>query len=223
MSIKINNLRFSYKPDFCLDIHTTLPAKSWIIIVGNSGAGKTTLLKLLAGILTPDSGEIEYPEGDSTAGFVFQNPDDQIVQLTIEKELAFNLENKGMALAEMEKKINVFLQEYQFAGKEKVSPSKLSGGEKQRLALAATLISSPKLLIFDEPSSFLDYKQKDKLYTKIEQLKKEGKSIIWTSHELDEFMMADWIVELEGGKIKYSGEKEEYLTRFHCNREIGHD
>lgn len=211
MNIKLNNLKYSIKSGFSLSVNLEIPANSWIVITGETGSGKTTLLKLLAGIIAPDSGEIYFGIVNPEIGFIFQNPDDQLIQLSIEKELVFNLENQAMPINKIRKRLDMFLEKYGFNKIRKKSPNNLSDGEKQRLALAATLISEPDILIFDEPTSFLDYKQRELLYQQIDYLKQSGKTIIWTSHDIDEYLLADYILELKNGQVSYLGSKQEFI------------
>ncbi len=213
MSILFKNVNYSYKSRFTLDVNIQIPNNSWTVIVGKSGAGKSTLLKLLIGIIKPNFGEVIFDSKKSGMGFIFQNPDDQIIQVSLEKELAFNLENQAVDVDIIRDKVQNTLKEYDFDNRGEESPNNLSGGEKQRLALAATLISNPNILIFDEPSSFLDYEQKEKLYRRIEKLKQDGKTIIWTSHELDEILLADHVIELDNGHVIYEGDRDNYLHK----------
>ena len=211
MNIHINKIKYSYDNDFAMEIDVKIPQNKWTIIVGKNGSGKSTLLKLMTGVLTPEFGEINIDH--SKIGYIFQNPDDQIIQLSIEKELAFNLENRGVPIREIELKIQESLIEYDFVGREKQSPNELSGGERQRLALAGTLISDPEILIFDEPTGFMDFLQKEKLYKRIEKLKESGKTVIWVTHELDELFLADNVLELDDGKISFFGNQHDYLQK----------
>jgi len=218
MNILLDKIKYSYKKEFSLEIDLEIPKHKWTMIVGENGSGKSTLLKLLTGVMKPDSGEINIDS--SKIGYIFQNPDDQIIQLTIEKELAFNLENIGMCKSDMEQKIDYYLEEYNFQSQRNYSPNQLSGGEKQRLALAATLISDPEILVFDEPTGFLDFKQKEKLYQRVMDFKNKSKTIIWVTHELDELFFADKIIELEKGNVSFQGSKIEYLHKLSNNHII---
>ncbi len=212
--IRLNNVTYRYGPTFNLQLDLAIPFHSVTVVTGDNGAGKTTLLNLLTGVLAPQSGSINFSPKQPDIGYIFQNPDDQIIQVTVEKELAFNLENKGFPVDNIAEKVMHSLQEYKFIGRESQSPTTLSGGERQRLALASTLISDPDLLILDEPTSYLDYKQREKLYIKIQQLINKGNTIIWVTHEIDEMVMADQIVELKAGQVNFYGPPEAYLNRF---------
>ncbi|MDO9548046.1 MAG: ABC transporter ATP-binding protein [Candidatus Marinimicrobia bacterium] len=218
MRIRISDLDFHYKKSSQLfkDINLEIPLNSLVIVTGNSGSGKTTLLKLIAGLLEPVTGRIGFElngkrREDIHFGYLFQNPDDQIVHFNIERELAFNLENRGVPSAEMRIRVEDALREYDLAERRDDSPNYLSGGEKQRLALAGMMISNPDILILDEPCSFLDINAQIQLYRRISELRKQNVSIIWISQEIHEIRMADYVIELEQGEVIWQGKSADYL------------
>ena len=218
MRIRISDLDFQYKKSAPLfnNVNLEIPLNSLVIVTGNSGSGKTTLLKLIAGLLEPVSGDISFElkekiRADIHFGYLFQNPDDQIVHFNIERELAFNLENRGVPSAEMRVRVEDALQEYDLADRRDDSPNNLSGGEKQRLALAGMMISHPDILILDEPCSFLDINAQIQLYRRISELRKQNVSIIWISQEIHEIRMADYIIELDQGTVTWNGKSADYL------------
>jgi len=218
LRLEICNLNFHYKnsqPLFQnLNIH--IPPCERLIITGISGSGKTTLLKLISGLLVPDSGGInfEIDEKDSRAihfAYLFQNPDNQFVHFNLERELAFNLENRSVSSSEMHSRVAESLCEYNLETRRSDSPNSLSGGEKQRLALAGMMISNPEVLLLDEPCSFLDIYAQLQLYGKIDRLIASGVSVIWISQEPSEIEMADYIIELESGRLVFGGNRSEYF------------
>ncbi len=215
MSIILKGISFNYgnKKNFS-NLDLEIPDLRCVVITGKCGSGKTTLAKLIAGILELKSGEIMFHskyKGRPKIGYIFQNPDDQFIQLSIEKEIAFNLENDGIEMVEMEKIVTDQLKKYGFSNRRKDSPNSLSGGEKQKLALAGMLVSNPEILIMDEPTSFLDIVDRVEFYENIRKLQKEGLSIIWISHEEDEIYLSDYVIELENFQVKFSGERDEYI------------
>ncbi|MBN2601128.1 MAG: ABC transporter ATP-binding protein [Candidatus Marinimicrobia bacterium] len=218
MRIRISDLDFQYTKSAPLFSHVSLeiPLNSLVIVTGNSGSGKTTLLKLIAGLLEPVNGQISFDingknSNDIHFGYLFQNPDDQIVHFNIERELAFNLENRGIPSAEMRIRVEDTLREYNLTDRRNDSPNNLSGGEKQRLALAGMMISCPDILILDEPCSFLDIYAQIQLYRRISELRKQDVSVIWISQEIHEIRMADYVFELDRGAVTWNGKSGDYL------------
>jgi len=142
----------------------------FVAVIGPNGSGKSTLALCLSGLLQPTSGEIFIDNSpievpllgiDSRAihtivGIVFQNPDDQIIASSVEREIAFALENRGIPREEMKCRVNDIINRFSLDNMRERQPDCLSGGQKQKLAIASVLVSNPKFLILDEPTSFLD-------------------------------------------------------------------
>lgn len=171
--IEVTNLHFSYKDEAGSPLPAirgmsfSIPEGSYIAIIGPNGSGKSTLARLLAGILFATSGELKIgglnPKSPqqrerlrTLVGLIFQNPDNQLVSVTVEREVAFGLENLGLPPEEIKEGIDWALGEFNLERYRFHSPNKLSGGEKQRLAIASVMTMQPAYLILDEPTSFLD-------------------------------------------------------------------
>jgi len=226
MRIEIANLTFQYRdnPPLFQDVNLSIPLQKWVAITGNSGSGKTSLAKLISGLIKPESGRIvfqrneiprnEIPNTRVHFGYLFQNPDDQFVHFNIEREVAFNLENRNVDPAIMKEKVKLSLMEIGLFGRKSDSPNNLSGGEKQRLALAGMMINQPDVLILDEPCSFLDIFTQIQLYQKIEELKKKKISILWITQEDNEIKMADYVIHLNEGRVIFTGSSEDYIKHF---------
>jgi energy-coupling factor transporter ATP-binding protein EcfA2 len=214
-------LDFQYKirQKLFRNINLSIPLQHQVVITGDSGSGKTSLVKLISGLLQPDKGQIVFEINGAAQrnihfGYLFQNPDDQLIHFNIERELAFNLENRGLNFGEMQVNVTEALEEIDLIDRKSDLPNRLSGGEKQRLALAGMMITQPDILILDEPCSFLDIFTQIRLYEKIEMLGKQGVSVIWISQEIHEIRMADYVIALDRGQVIYRGNSSEYLKIF---------
>lgn len=159
-----------------------------VSVIGNNGSGKTTLALLINGILRAHSGTVRIagldPGNDydsaklkQKVGLVFQNPDNQLVSTTVEREIAFSLENMNVACSEMRDKVERMLGFFGLAPYRTRLTSDLSGGEKQRLALASVMVTEPEIIIFDEPESYLDESGKQLLNDAIDLLLKEKEDL----------------------------------------------
>ncbi len=159
-----------------------------IALVGGNGSGKTTLTLLLNGLLKPSTGTVrvgglspslekEAAELKHRVGIVFQNPDNQLVSTTVEREIAFSLENRNLSRAEMNGRVNQALEQFHLGDMRDRLTSELSGGEKQKLALAAVMAARPEVLILDEPDSYLDEAGKQLLELAIKTLTTENEEL----------------------------------------------
>jgi energy-coupling factor transport system ATP-binding protein len=221
LNIELFDLTFQYKNNQPIFEHLNLsiPLQRWVVITGSSGSGKTTLVKLIAGLLKPNQGRIIFPgneinRADFHFGYLFQNPDDQLVHFNIERELAFNLENRGTEPRMMRIKVENVLREIELFERRAESPNNLSGGEKQQLALAGMMISQPQILILDEPCSFLDIFAQMDLQAKIKKLRQGQLTILWISQEDHEIRLADYVICLKQGQVIFTGEVQDYFKRF---------
>jgi energy-coupling factor transport system ATP-binding protein len=208
MKLRLDGIDFSYhgnQPVF-KNLNLTIPLNCWTVLTGDCGTGKTTLAKLIAGLLKPDKGSIRFENDNGLnnsleVGYIFQNPDDQFVHFNIEREVAFNLENRGASPAIVRKAVQLALESVNLWPRRENSPHELSGGEKQKLAIADWLVSKPQDLIFDEPTAFLDLPTRFELYENIRRLIVAGLSVIWISQEDYEIAFADYIIELLPGYL----------------------
>jgi len=211
--IRFKNVNFSYGEKVVLeDIDLEIRKGEFIGVIGSNGSGKTTLLKLMNGLLLPTSGEVEV-DGKKTsiqeqnweikklAGYVFQNPENQIVGVTVEEDLVFGMENIGLSPSEMRKRIKEVLKFVGLEGYEERSVSSLSGGQKQRLAIASVLAIGPKYFLLDEPTSMLDPNGRREVLEVLERLRHSGKTIVMVSHDLEELMECDRFLFIHERKI----------------------
>lgn len=206
------------------------------ILLGRNGAGKTTLMLTLNGLLKPRRGEVvidgrrvEYDRRSlrwlrRRVGYVFQNPDDQIVAPTVFQDVAFGLKNLGFDDDEIKRRVGEILRELELQGYEGRLCSTLSGGEKRRVALAGILVMEPKYLLLDEPSAGLDGVGFKSLVSLIQRLKARGKTLLISTHDLELAMaVGDSFAVMNGGRIVHEGEinaeiAEKYGLRLGCFR-----
>lgn len=227
--VNIANLSFSY-PDTDEKVLDNLSLGvedgEFVVICGPSGCGKTTLLRLMKKELSPvgnQLGDITYrgkPLDNwdeqllaEEIGFVFQDPDNQIVMDDVMQEMVFGMENIGLSHVEMRKRVAEMVH---FFGMEDLMEKKsttLSGGQKQTLNLLSVLLLKPKILLLDEPTSQLDPVAAKNLLMMLERLNNEmGMTIILVEHRLEElFAPADRIVMMDGGKIAHEGAGREVI------------
>ena len=217
--IEMKNLCYSYSKDEGLavnDISLCIEDGSWVSILGHNGSGKSTLAKLLIGLLQPTSGQIIIDDvilTEETAsdirkkiGIVFQNPDNQFVGVTVKHDIAFGLENRCVERHEMLEKITLCAEKVGLKSYLDREPYKLSGGEKQRVAIAGILAIDPNYIIFDEATSMLDPDGVNEVVKLIEELKTTtNKTIITITHDLSLARKSDKIFVFKNGKITASG------------------
>lgn len=218
--IEIKGLKFSYRKSFFAinGIDLTINRGEYVCILGHNGSGKSTLAKLIIGLLQPSSGEI-YIDGDlltssnidfirKKIGIVFQNPDNQFVGVTVRDDIAFGLENHQFPREEMIKRIDHYSKLVSMENFLNHNPENLSGGEKQRVAIAGVLAMDPEVIIFDEATSMLDPKGVSEVNEVIKKLK-NNKTIITITHNLMEGIYADRIIVMNEGKIILDGTPQE--------------
>ncbi len=205
----------------------------YVSIIGPNGSGKTTLAQLLNGLLIPCSGEVRIdglnPEDKKDlrlirqkVGMVFQNPDNQIITTSVEREIAFGLENLNLPYDEIREGVEWALSAFHLWEYKNSPPHKLSGGEKQRVAIAAVLAMRPKYLILDEPTSLLDPEGREMLNLLIRKLANEGKiTILDITQFPEEALLAQRILVLDKGKVVQDGSPEEVFNETGKLKEIG--
>ncbi len=193
-------------------------------ILGGNGSGKSTFAKHLNALLQPDAGTVRINGMDasdpelvydirSTAGMVFQNPDDQLVATLVEDDVAFGPENLGVPSAQIAQRVREALKGVGLVGFERHETHALSGGQKQRVALAGVLAMEPRVLILDEASSMLDPRGRKGLMKACRALHDRGMTIVMITHFMEEAAEADRIAVFQAGRVAMLGTPEEILTR----------
>lgn len=224
--IDSTNLGFTYDGQtFALrDVNVHVNAGEFVCILGGNGSGKSTFAKHINALLAPDEGSMTVDGSDtrdqqalylirSTAGMVFQNPDDQLVASLVEDDVAFGPENLGVEPAEIASRVARSLAEVGLMGFEKHETHALSGGQKQRVAIAGVLAMEPKILILDEASSMLDPRGRKGLLRVCRELHEAGLTIVMITHFMEEAAEADRVIVLEEGRVALEGTPDEVLVR----------
>lgn len=197
-----------------------------IAVLGRNGSGKSTLAKLINGLELPDKGKVEF-DGLSAAeeeniwdirrrcGMIFQNPDNQIVGTTLEEDVAFGPENLGLPSEEIQARVDLALSQVGLLEDRTKAPSQLSGGQKQKLAIAGVLAMQPECMILDEATAMLDPVSSQDLLKLIEQLRQQDKplTVVEITHDMDEAMRCDYIYLVDQGKVVAQGSPREIFTR----------
>ncbi|HDR91354.1 MAG TPA: ABC transporter ATP-binding protein, partial [candidate division Zixibacteria bacterium] len=188
----------------------------YISVIGPNGSGKTTLALIIAGVIRPESGVIEYDGRNYSSGenldflrrdvgFLFQDPEDGILTTSVEREIAFGPENHGVPSEEIKLKIHDLAEEFNLREILNKPLDELSGGELERTAFAGAISSNPKILILDEPESYLDFEGKVRLYSEIDRQRRKGTSIIHITQCLRASARADRVISL--GKMECESRK----------------
>ncbi len=230
--IETKNLTYTYpggtKPSIS-DVSIKVEKGEFVLITGPSGCGKTTLCRCFNGLIPHFyqgelKGEITVAEMDPTkhqthemaksVGLVFQNPENQLFALSIEKDVAFGLENLGIPREEIRERVDWALKQTGIYDLRERSPHEVSGGQQQRVAIAAVLAMQPEIIVLDEPTSFLDPLSAEKIFEVIRELnKKLGITVVLVEHRLDlTAKYADHIIIMDEGKVCFDGNPREILN-----------
>lgn len=207
----------------------------FLVILGHNGSGKSTMAKHMNALLIPTEGTIYVAGLDtkdennvwdvrSSAGMVFQNPDNQLVATIVEEDVAFGPENLGVPPEEIKKRVKECLEKVGMYEYREHAPHLLSGGQKQRIAIAGILAMMPKCIIFDEPTAMLDPSgRKEVLNTMKDVNKNLGITIILITHYMDEAAQADRVIVMDEGKVKLTGTPREVFSEVKKMKDIGLD
>jgi len=224
--IEVKKLWHAYPEGFVAvkDINLKVCPGEFVAIMGRNASGKTTLVKHFNGLLKPTRGDVTVgginakeatvAELCRKVGYVFQNPNDHLFCDTVEEELAFTLNNLGVKGGEAEPLINQTLERFGLTQYRYQYPRFLSGGEKQRVALASILVAQPQIIILDEPTRGMEYRLKAELMKFLDEYRREYRAVILVTQDVEmvaEF--SDRVVLLSEGKIVVDGPKREVLSQ----------
>ena len=246
MSVIVKNLTYIYDEGMPFaskaidDISFEIKDNDFVGLIGHTGSGKSTLIQHLNGLLKPSSGEIivngfnitdkdlNLTEIRKRGGIVFQYPEYQLFEETVEKDIAFGPGNLGLDEEEISKRVRKSMEavglDYE-TYKDK-SPFDLSGGQKRRVAIAGVIAMNPEVLILDEPTAGLDPGGRDEIFNLIKKLHRDNNiTIILSSHSMDDMAkLAQTIIVMNHGKIEFMGTPREVFTSHAARlREIGLD
>ena len=218
--IEVKNLTYTYleKTPFektaLKNISLSVDEGNFLAVAGHTGSGKSTLIQIIAGLIEPKIGTVEIdgsPVKEKSArrkiGIVFQYPEHQLFEETVEKDIAFGPMNFGLSESEVAARVDEALKLVGLGVEVKTkSPFELSGGQRRRVAIAGILALKPKYLILDEPTAGLDPRAKKNLLSEVKNLHKLGVTIILVTHSMEDIAsLAERVIVLAGGEILFDG------------------
>jgi energy-coupling factor transport system ATP-binding protein len=223
--LEVAHLSFEYDRRRVLeDICVSIRPGEFIAIIGQNGSGKTTLAKHLAGLLQPSAGsvrlrgvevrEIPPPRMAAEVGFVFQDPDVQLFSASVADEVAFGARNLGIPSDEVARRTRTTLDAVGLAGREAVDPFVLDKGDRQRLAVASVLSMSPSVLVLDEPTTGLDYREQRAMLDLLRTLNAGGMTVIIITHS--PWVVAEYAsrgILMQAGRVLWDGSLRELFGR----------
>lgn len=219
--LEFRNVSFSYNSTANVkDLNVVIEKGDFIAITGSNGAGKSTFSKLCNGLLKPSSGDVlvlgkntkkeKVSDLAKHIGFLFQNPDRQICCNTVEEEIAFSLKNNGVSSEEIKERVESAVMEFGFDPK--MEPFNMSRGQRQRLCLACLIALKPEILILDEPTTGLDYRECMEMMERIRQMNNEGTTVLMVCHDMEVVLdFAKKIIVMNRGEILGQGDVKSIL------------
>jgi biotin transport system ATP-binding protein len=210
--ITATDLRHRYGEAVAIDgVSLDVADGEFLVLAGANGSGKTTLVRTFNGLLDPDEGTVAVngtPVGDdlvaarSAVGMVFQDPRDQFVAPTVRTDVAFGPENLGLGHDEIARRVDDALDAVNMVGRGDERIDALSGGERERVAIAGALAMDPDHLVLDEPFTGLDWPARKSVLDRLDDLRSAGTSVIVVTHDLRDLLIrADRVVALSNGRV----------------------
>lgn len=234
--IEVKDLTYRYndedKSPALNNVSLEIKRGSWTAIVGHNGSGKSTLARSIDGLMEFKQGEINVDgivlsdrtvwEVRNRIGMIFQNPDNQFVGATVEDDVAFGLENKGVDHDQMHSIVNTVLERVGMSDFKARQPDQLSGGQKQRVAIAGVLAINPKVIILDEATSMLDPEGRQDILQLVRDIKENSDvTVISITHDIDEAMLADDVIVLNNGIFLRQGKPTEVFKDNNLIKQTG--
>ena len=235
--IKTDELTFSYdnKKNILKNINLNIFEGEFVAVLGHNGSGKSTFARHLNAILLPSGGKV-YIDGidienedklleiRQRVGMVFQNPDNQIVASVVEEDVAFALENLGVAPEEIRQRVDEALENVNMLKYKNHAPHQLSGGQKQRVAIAGIIAMRPRCIVLDEPTAMLDPKGRKEVISTIKKLNKDyGITVVLITHFMDEAAKADRIIVMDKGKVVIDNSPKKVFSQVDLLKSISLD
>ena len=225
--IKIQNISYQY--DGCdipalNNISLEVNKGEYVALTGPNGCGKTTLIRLLNALIRPDEGVVtidglatnvaaNHKEIRRTVGMLFQNPDNQIVGMTVEEDIAFGPGNLNWPPQEIRRQVGEILKSLGLQSLALRAPHTLSGGEKRLVSLAGVLIMNPRYIAFDEPTAYLDPFGRRQVLQMMERLHRQGIGVIHITHDVNDMVDAGRLLVMDRGEIILDGPPREILHK----------
>ncbi|MBU5487273.1 energy-coupling factor transporter ATPase [Clostridium sp. MSJ-8] len=242
--VNFNKVSYEYKDNMdssntgvkvLKDINLNIEEGEFLVVLGHNGSGKSTLAKHINALALPTSGTVYvngYNTSDdehiwdirSSAGMVFQNPDNQLVATIVEEDVAFGPENLGVPPEEIRKRVDDSLKKVGMYEYRRHAPHLLSGGQKQRVAIAGILAMEPKCIVFDEPTAMLDPQGRKSVMEIIHDInKKHGITVVLITHYMDEAVQGDRVVVIDDGEVIMNGTPKEVFSDVNKMNKVGLD
>ncbi|HEY9872940.1 MAG TPA: ABC transporter ATP-binding protein [Candidatus Obscuribacterales bacterium] len=212
-AIRVQDLCFSWPQGEVVlqSCSLQIPKGEFWMLLGTNGSGKSTLLRLLAGLLNPQSGQVQIAQ---PVGFVFQNPDHQLVMPTVGADVSFGLVEEKLSIGEVQQRVEEALTAVNLWALRRRPIYALSGGQKQRIAIAGAIARRCEVLLLDEPTALLDPDSQLDLVAQVQRLvKSRGLTALWVTHRLDELNYCDGAFLLEKGQVVDRGEPKRLKQR----------
>lgn len=238
MQIILDHVTYEYQPGTVFasvalrDISLTIRENEFLALIGHTGCGKSTLVQHLNGLIAPTSGHVYFEENGVKSdinekkydrrglrrrvGLVFQYPEHQLFEETVEKDVAFGPGNLGLSEEEIDRRVTEALRKVGLSREEigEKSPFELSGGQMRRVAIAGVLAMEPDVLVLDEPTAGLDPLSRSELLETIAALREDGTAIVMVSHNMDDVARyATRILVMNRGSIEMEGAPEQIFRR----------
>ncbi len=233
--IRVENLVYKYDANdtpVLKSVNLEIRDGEYVALIGPNGCGKTTLIKHFNALLSPVEGDV-WIDGLNTkdpsaideirqrVGMIFQNPDNQIVGMTVEEDVSFGPGNLNLPPREIRQRVDEALEAVGLTGYAGRPPHTLSGGQKQLLAIAGILAMMPKHIALDEPTSSLDPAGRRSVTAVLKKLNKQGMTIIHITHNVEEIVRADRVIVMDAGSILLDGKPEQVFSKIERLKALG--